>query len=374
MDFDLRAHTHLLALSGSRATGLHTAASDVDLKGFCVPPARHYHGFTSKFEQADDAGAMGVFQDLLSPEEAEAVARHKLEGSVYELRKLLRLAADCNPNALEILFCREDELRLCTPVGRRLREQRGLLLSARARHTFGGYALGQLKRIRGHRRWLLDPPKREPTRADFGLPARTVIPSDQLAAAEAAIRRRIDEWEVDYGELDRSQVIYVQDQIVRFLAEFSETSDDRWQHAGRSLGLDANFMALLDAERRYGAARKEWGQYQTWRRERNAARAALEARFGYDVKHAMHLVRLLRMGREILLEGTVHVWRGDRDADELRAIRAGAWSYDDLVGWAEAADAELEQIWRERSHVVPRGPDLAALDGLCAALVEAGLG
>lgn len=373
MDFDLRAHTHLLAVSGSRAYGLHTESSDVDLKGFCVPPARCYHGFNGRFEQVDDPARMAVFHDLLRPEEVEAVSRQKLEGSVYELSKLLRLASDCNPNALEILFCRQDELRLVSPLGQRLRERRSLLLSARARHTFGGYALGQLKRIRGHRRWLLDPPQRPPSRADYDLPERTVIPSDQLAAAQASIRRRLDEWEVDYGDLDHSQVIYIQDQISRFLAEFHETDDSRWRHAARSLGFDDNFMALLDAERRYNSAHKEWTQYQTWRRERNAARAELEARYGYDVKHAMHLVRLLRMGREILLEGTVHVWRGDRDAEELRAIRAGAWTYDELVAWAEAADGALERIWQDRSHVVPRAPDMAALDALCVELVEEGL-
>lgn len=374
MDFDLSTHTHLLTVAGSRVYGLHTASSDVDIKGVAVPPARYYHGFLKRFEQADAPSHMAPFTALLNDEERAAVASSKLEGSVYELTKFVRLVADANPNMLDLLFCRDDDVRQCSPIGARLREHRHLFLSARAKHTFSGYAVAQLKRIKGHRRWLLDPPAREPERADFGLPPRTLIPSDQLMAAQAAIQKRLDEWEVDFGELPASQVLYVQEQITRFLAEVQETTDSRFKSAGRAIGYDENFMELLDRERRYKAARNDWEQYQRWKAERNADRAALEAKHGYDTKHAMHLVRLLRMGREILETGQVHVWRGDRDGEELRAIRAGAWDYDRLVGWAEAEDAALEQLYRGRSYAVPRAPDLERIDALVVELVELAIG
>ena len=98
-----------------------------------------------------------------------------------------------------------------------------------------------------------------------------------------------------------------------------------------------------------------------WLQQRNAERAALESAHGYDTKHGAHLVRLLRMGREILETGHVHVWRGDRDADELKAIRAGEWSYERMVSWAEAEAAAVRDI----AHpVVPPQPDHAGLDAL----------
>src|ERR1039458_5020213 len=34
-------------------------------------------------------------------------------------------------------------------------------------------------------------------------------------------------------------------------------------------------------------------QYNGWKAQRNPKRAELEAKFGYDTKHAMHLVRLM---------------------------------------------------------------------------------
>ena len=71
----------------------------------------------------------------------------------------------------------------------------------------------------------------------------------------------------------------------------------------------------------YRQARRDWENYQSWKKNRNPARARLEAQFGYDTKHAQHLIRMLRMGIEILRDCEVRVRR--KDAAELRAIRAG---------------------------------------------------
>jgi hypothetical protein len=310
MSFPLRSHTHLLVVAGSRAYGVHRPESDVDVKGVAIPPAAWLHGCLRVFEQATEPDAIAAFLHDLAPEERAAAGRSKLEGTVFDLRKFLRLAAEANPNLLEVLFCRDAEVRLLTPIGRRLRDARSLFLSARCRHTFGGYAAAQLKRIETHRRWLLEPPDHGPTRAEFDLPERTV---------------------------------------------------------------DENVLLLFDRERRYKAARTQWQQYHHWKEQRTAARAEGEARFGYDLKHGAHLYRLLKMCREILLGGEVHVWRGGRDADVVQSIRNGEWPYDRLVGWAKDADAELEEIHTSRRYVVPPTPDPDAIDALCVELVERSL-
>ncbi len=373
MDFPLRPHTHLLVVAGSRAFGTHHADSDVDLKGVAIPPAAWFHGCMRQFEQATEADAIAGFVGDLRDDERAVVARTKLEGTVFDLRKFLRLAAEANPNIIEVLFCRDEEVRLVTDVGRRLRAARPLFLSARARHTFAGYATAQLKRIETHRRWLLHPPDHEPSRADFDLPERTVIPADQLAAVTAAIRSRVDAWDVDLSGLAEPERLDLQSRTATLIAELQITRDDRWRAGARAIGIDENFLLLLDRERRYKAARTQWDQYHHWKDHRNAARAEGEARFGYDVKHGAHLYRLLKMCREILLAGEVHVWRGGLDADVIHAIRRGEWPYDRLVGWAKDADAELGEIYSARRHVVPDAPDRDAVDALCVELVETAL-
>ncbi len=374
MAFDLHAHTILLTVSGSRAYGMHTPQSDVDVRGVAIPPAASLLGIGRDFEQADSVAEIAAFAPDLSADERAVVAHTKLEGSVYGLRKLARLATDCNPNILDVLFCRDAEVRLVTPLGQRLRDHRDLFLSARARHSYAGYAAAQLKRIKGHRAWLLNPPEREPSRADFGLPGHTLIPRDQLAAAEAAVRRQVDSWEIDYGDLPGSQIVALQARIAATLAEQGVGTDQLWATAARHVGLDDNLIHVMQQERAYKAAHRHFSQYQAWKHNRNPARAALEARHGYDTKHGAHLVRLLRMGREILATGEVHVWRGDRDAQELLAIRAGAWSYEQLVEHADSEMARLAELDRQGPIAVPRSCDRDAIDALVVQLVGEAIG
>lgn len=83
------------------------------------------------------------------------------------------------------------------------------------------------------------------------------------------------------------------------------------------------------SKEKFQEAHKNWTSYWDWVANRNPQRSALEHKFGYDTKHAMHCVRLLRMGIEVLEGKGVIVKRPD--AEELLSIRAGAWSYDRLV-------------------------------------------
>ena len=126
----------------------------------------------------------------------------------------------------------------------------------------------------------------------------------------------------------------------------------RWPHAA--------------AQRDYKAAHKRWRQYQAWRAGRNPKRAALEEAYGYDTKHAMHLCRLLVMGQEILREGRVQVRRPD--AEWLRAVRGGLYSYPDLLAWAAEQTASLAEL--EASSPLPEEPDTAAVDALVVELQE----
>lgn len=376
MDFDLRERTVLLTLGGSRAYGLHGPDSDVDVKGVAIPPKAYFLGFAKRFEQADAPGDLVPFLEDLPADLRHVAQRTKLEGSVYHLVKFVALAAACNPNLLEVLFCRDVDVLRCTAAGRRLREARDLFLSARAKHTFSGYAASQLKRIRTHRRWLLHPPTRPPTRADFGLPEHTLLPREHLLAAEAAIRAKIDAWNLELGELDDAARVQVQDGIARYLAELTaglDRDDAEWLAAARHVGLDDPRIEVLKKERAYRSAQAEWQRYRAWLASRHPERAALEARYGYDTKHGAHLVRLYTMGREILETGRVHVWRGPGgpgDREHLLAIRAGAWSYDELVAWAERQQAELDALCRSGRTAVPQVPDRDRLDRLCVELVE----
>jgi predicted nucleotidyltransferase len=249
-------------------------------------------------------------------------------------------------------------------------EARERFLSRKARFTFSGYAHAQLKRIQLHHRWLRNPPTHQPTRGEFSLPERTLIPADQLAAAHASIQKKLDTWNLDdLSGVDPATRLAIQSAMATQLAEIQLSAGDLWKNAARSLGQDENFILLLDRERQYNARQREWEQYQSWKTNRNPKRAELEAKYGYDSKHGMHLVRLMRMCREIMDTGKVNVKRSDRE--ELLAIRNGAWSYEQLLAWAEATENEMDALYR--ASTLPHAPDRKALDALCVELVEASL-
>lgn len=215
---------------------------------------------------------------------------------VYALAKFARLALAGNPNILEMLWTEAPGILHCDEFGERLRSQRTLFLSRRAGERFLGYAEEQETRLGRHRRWIAEPPAGPPDPADFGA--------------------------------NRSE------------------GRVRFPHA--------------DAQRAFDAALKHWNHFQTWRAERNPARAELEARFGYDTKHALHLLRLLAMGIELLERGELLVRRPD--AEWLRGVRAGSLAY-----------AELQEVVAERKaalraaidrSVLPADPDAERAEAL----------
>jgi hypothetical protein len=52
---------------------------------------------------------------------------------------------------MEVLYCADEDVVHTTKIGEQIRENRGLFLSKRARFSFSGYAISQLKRIKLHR-------------------------------------------------------------------------------------------------------------------------------------------------------------------------------------------------------------------------------
>ena len=94
-------------------------------------------------------------------------------------------------------------------------------------------------------------------------------------------------------------------------------------------------------------------------------RAELVENYGYDVKFAYHVVRLLIEVEMILMEQDIDLQRSN---EQLKAIRRGEWTEERLRQWCAEKESHLERAYAE-STLRPI-PDEAKDPGSAAELLE----
>lgn len=374
--FQIEPRTIFLTLAGSQAHGTAREGSDVDLRGVCVAPLDVRLSLFHRFEQLEGPLPLGLEDAVLPRLRAHPTASRgleiKVESVIFELAKFVGLCAVANPNALEILFADERDWVFETPTWRRLHAERHRFLTRKVQQTFLGYALMQLKKIRTHRAWLLTPPTAKPSRDPL---AGAALGKDDQHRIEQSVAERLRGWSLDDLELPASARIALSERLEDFQREVlgapeGELEDHRRAVATHALQLPADVVRSLNAEKRYRGALRQWEAYQAWKQQRNPARAALELKHGYDTKHAMHLVRLMRMGLEVLDTGALQVRRPD--AGELSEIRDGALSYDALLETAESLQHAMQRA--ASTSRLPHDVDRDQLDALAFELLTSDLG
>lgn len=349
MTFGATQRVLFLTLAGSQAHGTARDGSDVDLRGVCVAPLSTRLSLFHQFEQYEGELPEALAEQVLPQLRVHPTARHgigvKTECTIFDVGKFLSLCAAANPSALEILFADERDWVFETPAWRSLHAQRHVFVTRKVEQTFLGYALAQLKKIKSHRAWLLNPPASKPAREDFGLPAvNATLSRDDQNRIEQSIADALRRYGIDDVQMPKDARVAVLERMAALHRDALGARDEEIESrmravASHALSVPTDVIAALNAEKRYRAAMKHWDAYQSWKLQRNPARAELERAHGYDTKHAMHLVRLMRMGREALETGEIFVRRPD--ADELAAIRAGALSFDALLEEANALQVAM---------------------------------
>ncbi|MGE0872639.1 MAG: nucleotidyltransferase domain-containing protein [Kofleriaceae bacterium] len=88
----------------------------------------------------------------------------------------------------------------------------------------------------------------------------------------------------------------------------------------------------------------------------SGSRAELVAEFGYDVKFAYHVVRLLLEAEQILVARDIDL---ERDREQLKAIRRGEWTLEQLEQWAQDKERVLEGLYH--ASTIPYAVDEARI-------------
>jgi len=223
--------------------------------------------------------------------------------SIYNLAKFMRLCADGNPNIVELLFVPDKNIILSSKKWEELISNREFFLSKKIRYTFSGYAFSQLEAIKRHRQWFLNPPTHKPTREEYGLTDKPKISFALITAMETLNKNILKE---------------------EYVKEFNK-------------------------EKEYRKQKENWDHYSEWQKNRNPERKFLEEKYGYDLKHASHLFRLLYEGKELLLTGKITFPLPEKE--EILAIKQkGIYSYDEVVEKAKEMDENFK-LWYEESSL-----------------------
>jgi uncharacterized protein len=347
----------LIGLVGSHGYGLNRPCSDLDYRGIFIAPKIYYLG-SATVEQKDSGWSEPGILDFLNDNQ---------DTTIYELRKYVHLAAAANPNILELLWL--SEYPLITPVGKKLLAHRQIFLSKKVKHTFSGYANAQIRKIESHRKWLLNPPNHPPTPEEYGLQDEKPLSKDELHAFLEYLYFLVREKIEYFSEAAEIYQLLTGDVDFKGILKQYPLGDDAIAYSQNLTHARGDFIKLLQKSQGYRNACREWDAYQSWKKNRNPQRAGMEQKSGYDLKHAMHCLRILRSGTEVLRSGNVPV---DRvlagDAAELRGILNGDYTYDQVKAFADQSLAEMDVAYGQSE--LPERPDLGAIDQLCVELVE----
>ena len=277
--------------------------------------------------------------------------------------------ADGNPNMVDLLYADDRSILKMESSWEKIRDQRQKFLSKKMRYTYGGYAFAQLKRIQRHRGYLMHPPKNKPERSHFGLSTEKIIKAEDIGAFQWILASFLRN-SVQLMNFSSQTQIELEERLNSIglvqSAMAEEISSETWKKMQEVTGVSDAIMELMMKEKAYANAMNEWTAYQNWDKTRNDKRRVLEQKYGYDTKHAMHLVRLMRMGLEILETSTVNVWRAD--AEELKSIRFGGWSYEKVVEYANECEKKMDELMKTTN--LPTNSDRTVIDVLCQQTIE----
>ncbi|MEO6036985.1 MAG: nucleotidyltransferase domain-containing protein, partial [Saprospiraceae bacterium] len=320
--------------------------SDTDIKGVFVLPKAQFYGLD--------------YVDQVSSEKNDEV--------YYELRRFVELLGKNNPNILEMLASPPDCILYCHPLFVPFLQEN--YLSKLCKNTFAGFAQAQVKKAKGLNKKINVPVA----------PARKT-PLDFCFVAEKQGSMPLLHWLEPRGWQQRDCGLAAVPNMRDLFGLYCDP-DHEFGFSGVLKKETANDVALSSIPKglapvalmsfnkeAYSMHCRDYRDYHEWLENRNEERYRNTLSHGknYDAKNMMHTLRLLDMAAEILAYGTLQVRRPNRE--ELLQVRAGHFSYEELLAQAEAKMNHIESLYQQTT--LPEHPDLAQLERL---LVEVRMG
>lgn len=312
----------LRVVAGSNAYGTALPTSDWDERGI----------FVDKIERV-----------VLPFEKLELVEFSFDDIVYYELSKYMPLLLSQNPNVIELLWTEDNDVLFKSDLGQLLIDNRANFLCKKVKDSYVGYAKSQLGRIKGHNKWINSPqPEQEPLRKDFATVVwnnssykdfNKTVPQNGFVGADLGDNH--------FGLFEQSKIGLDRDTWFDKRGNTNLLSREELYNLTQTNKVNPDLIVKIN-QKAFDDAHKNWKGYWDWKKNRNEKRSTLEEQHGYDTKHAMHLIRLLRSGADILEFGIVPVKRVD--SAYLLDIRFGKFSYEEIIAESERLYKRVESL------------------------------
>ena len=318
----VREHDLLLfeCVSGSRSFGTEHEKSDYDLRGvFATPPS-----FLCGLESIDQ------------------VSDEKSDEVYYELGRFISLLNSNNPNIIELLFTPANCIRHKHPVFDLITPD--LFLSKICQESFGNYAMGQIRKARGLNKKIVNPePEQRRHLREFCFILKG---QGSVSLVDWLKERSINEEDCGLVAVNHAPNTYAifHHPTQNYRGIFSKKDDSAVvcssvpKEAQPIAWMQCNIDSFISHCRTHR-------EYWQWVSERNEDRYNTNSNHGrgYDSKNLMHTLRLLDQATEIAREGIITLPRPN--ADWLKQVKRGDYSYEDLLKIADDKHAEMKAAY-----------------------------
>lgn len=272
--------------SGSHLYGINTPQSDEDFIGIFVAPKEYYIGM-NKVEEVD--------LSIVSKGEDWKNTKDAVDRKLYELRKIIRLISDGNPNAIETVFVNKENIIYIDQFGQRLLDNYALFPSKLVKQRFLGYSISQMHKA-----------KVKPDNfADLQYFKAVYDTSPIKSFVLVELKHYTGPW----------------NNYITFYADHASIG-------GLNFNLNTKMTKVYDAV--------------IARLAKASHRQDMWTKFGADMKFLSHCVRLILEGKELLETGKIVFPLKDKDL--LLDIRNGKYKLEEIHELVEDKKNELENF------------------------------
>lgn len=319
---------------GSQAYGTNVEGSDIDIKGVYIQTPMELMTFG--------------YVPLVEVNKDEVY---------YEIRRFIELLSTANPTVLEMLYSPADCIQVCEPEFEILLKYRDEFLTKKCEHSFGGYAVQQIKKARGLNK-KMNWEKEAMTR-------KTPLDFCYFRANDGESKTLI-EYLKQYGMKQEFcgltdipnfrycyNLFYDAAGACSIMApkgykgiQIDNSNTIRLSETPKEATVLGVVTYNKDAYTQHCNAYKD---YTTWLKERNTQRYVDIENHGQQIdgKNMLHCMRLILTAIDVAKDKTLTVRRDETECEYLKGIRHGKEDLTKLLDTAEAGITVMKEQFQK---------------------------